>query len=283
MNATSARHAARLFDVTHRAYAVTGAASGLGFAMAQALAASGARVLLLDRDAARLDEAALRLGAGSICRTVDVAEAGALQQAIDGFVAQTGRIDGLFANAGISGGAGFGTAAGAVTGQLQAQDAAHWDRILKVNLLGVLNSMQAVIPAMKRQGRGSIVITASIAGMQVEPFVSYSYAAAKAAVIQLMRQSALELAPFGVRVNAIAPGFLRTDIAGGRLHDPAVEADLVRKIPLGRLGAPEEVQGLALLLASDAGSYLTGGVFPVDGGVLLGSAASATPPDEAAS
>ena len=273
-SAAPAAHAARLFDVAGRAYVVTGAASGLGLAISEALAANGARLLLLDRDAARLDEVTSRLGPGAASGAVDVTDARSLQQAIDGFVGDDGRLDGLFANAGISGGAGFGTAAGAATGRLQNQDASDWNRVLQTNLLGVLNSLQAVLPAMKRERRGSIVVTASIAGMQVEPFVSYSYAAAKAAVIQFMRQSALELAPFGIRVNAIAPGYVRTRIGGGRLHEAAVEADLVRRIPLGRLGEPHEVQGVALLLASDAGSYVTGSLFPIDGGALLGPSPS---------
>lgn len=277
----STAHAARLFDVAGRAYVVTGAASGLGLAISEALAANGARVLLVDRDAARLDEVASRWGAETTSSAVDVADAGALQYAVDAFVGDNGRVDGLFANAGISGGAGFGTAAGAVTGRLQDQDASHWNRVLQINLLGVLNSLQAVVPAMKRMRRGSIVVTASIAGMQAESFVSYSYAAAKAAVIQLVRQSALELAPFGIRVNAISPGYVRTGIGGGRLYDAAVEADLARRIPLGRLGAPHELQGVALLLASDASSYVTGSLIPIDGGALLGASLSPTHPIEA--
>lgn len=276
-----AAHAARLFDVAGRAYVVTGAASGLGLAISQALTANGARVLLVDCDADRIDEVASRLGAQGVASAVDVADAQALQDAVDRFIGDSGRVDGLFANAGISGGPGFATAAGAVTGRLENQDSSHWSRVLQVNLLGVLNSLQAVVPAMKQARRGSIVITASIAGMQAEPFVAYSYAAAKAAVIQLMRQSALEMAPFGVRVNAICPGFVRTGIGGGRLHDPAVEADLVRRIPLGRLGAPHEIQGVALLLASDAGSYVTGSLFPIDGGALLGGFLSSPHPIDA--
>ena len=263
-------HAAQLFDVTGRAYVVTGAASGIGLAIAEVLAANGGRLLLLDRDAQGLKDVASRLQASAASKAVDVADAGVLRQAVHAFIADTGRIDGLFANAGISGGAGFGTAAGMTSGQLEHQDGKHWHGILDINLLGVLNSLQAVVPAMKRQRSGSIVITASITGIQAEPFVSYSYAAAKAAVIQVMRQSALELGPYGIRVNAIAPGFIKTAIAGGRLHDAAVEAALSRKIALGRLGAAHELQGIALLLASSAGSYITGSVLPVDGGALLG-------------
>lgn len=260
-----------LFDVRGRTYVVTGAASGIGLAISEALVANGARVLLIDRDSGRLDEATSRLGRAASCCAVDIVDAAAVQKAIDGFAGGDNGVAGLFANAGISGGAGFGTAAGAETGCLQEQDVNGWSGILQVNLLSVLTSMQAVVPAMKRAGRGSIVVTASIAGMQAEPFVSYSYAAAKAAVIQMVRQSALELAPCGIRVNGIAPGFVRTGIAGGRLHDPAVEADLASRIPLGRLGESHEVQGVALLLASDAGSYVTGSIFPVDGGALLGA------------
>ncbi|VTY38406.1 putative oxidoreductase [Xylophilus ampelinus] len=263
--------ASRLFDVAGRGYVVTGAASGIGLAISHALAANEARVLMVDRDAERLEEAAARFGGRAVGRVVDVGDADGLKMAVHDFAAAATPIYGLFANAGISGGAGFGTASGASSGQLQAQDAALWHDVLEVNLLGVLNSMQAVIPAMKQLRRSSIVVTASIAGLHAEPFVSYSYAAAKAAVAQLVRMSALELAAFGIRVNGIAPGFVRTGIAQGRLHDPDIETQLAGRIPFGRLGEPAEVQGVALLLASDASSYVTGAIIPIDGGVLLGS------------
>jgi len=261
-NVSSTAQAARLFDVGGRAFVVTGAASGLGLAIAQTLAANGANLLLLDRDEDKLKETAATLGKAATLCVLDVSDASAIQAAVDEFTFKRGTVDGVFANAGVSGGPGFGTAMGATLGRLQDQDADHWNQVLQINLLGVLHSMKAVIPAMKQARRGSIVITASVAGMQAESFVSYAYAAAKAAVIQLVHQSALELAPFGIRV------------ANGCLHDPDVEAGLVRRIPLGRLGEPHEIQGLALLLASDAGSYLTGGLFPADGGVLLGTPVS---------
>jgi NAD(P)-dependent dehydrogenase (short-subunit alcohol dehydrogenase family) len=269
--------ASGLFDVTGQSYVVTGAASGLGTAIAQVLVANGAQVLLVDRDADGLAKAVRELGdleGRATSAIADVTDADSLRRAIDSFIQRTGRIDGMFANAGISGGPGFGTTAGAVSGQVEQQNASHWRSVLDVNLLGVLSSLQAVVPQMKRQGSGSIVITASISGLQVEPFVSYAYAAAKAAAIQLTRQSALELAPHGIRVNAMAPGFIKTAIGGGRLHDAQVVTDLSRKIPLGRLGLPRDIQGIALLLASAAGSYITGCVIPIDGGALLGAAAS---------
>ena len=120
----------------------------------------------------------------------------------------------------------------------------------------------------------SIVVTASISALHAEPFVSYVYAAAKAAAVQLVRQAALELAPHGIRVNAVAPGFIKTGIAGGKLHDPAVADSLLHRIPMGRLGIPADIQGVALLLASDASAYMTGCTIAIDGGVLLGAAPS---------
>jgi NADP-dependent 3-hydroxy acid dehydrogenase YdfG len=130
--------------------------------------------LLIDRDEKGLQVLASRLQASATMQAVDVADVAALRQAVDAFIADKGRIDGLFANAGISGGAGYGTAAGMTSGQLEHQDGKHWHGILDINLLGVLNSLQAVVPAMKRQRSGSIVVTASIAGIQAEPFLCCS-------------------------------------------------------------------------------------------------------------
>lgn len=260
-----------VFDVSGQSFVVTGAASGLGAAMSEVLSANGAHVLLMDSDVQALTAVHERLsvtGGRVQSQVVDVSNAQALQKHVADFVASRQGLDGLFANAGISGGPGFGTAAGAVTGGLEAQSPQDWERIFRINLHGVVASMQSAVSVMKLQKRGSLVLTASIAGVKAEPFVSYAYATVKSAVIQLMRQSALELAPFGVRVNAIAPGFITTNIAGGRLHDSATALSLQSKIPLGRLGSASELHGVTLLLASQASSYITGALIPVDGGVL---------------
>jgi NAD(P)-dependent dehydrogenase (short-subunit alcohol dehydrogenase family) len=119
---------------------------------------------------------------------------------------------------------------------------------------------------MKRQRSGRIVVVSSIAGIKAEAPVGYAYAATKAAINNLVRQAAMELAPFNVIINAIAPGPFRTNIAGGRISQPEVEAMFAAMVPLGRIGEPEEIKGLALLLASPAASFLTGTVIPVDGG-----------------
>jgi NAD(P)-dependent dehydrogenase (short-subunit alcohol dehydrogenase family) len=274
MNAAASVHhvsAQSIFDVTDQAFVVTGAASGLGEAMAQVLSSNNAHVLLLDKDAAslkRVHERLLAEGGQIDSQTVDVTNTHELKQHIANFIAKRQGLDGVFANAGVSGGPGFGTDLGAITGGIEAQSPADWENLFRINLHGVLASLQSAVGIMKQQGRGSLVLTASIAGVKAEPFVSYAYAAVKSSVVQLMRQAALELAPYGVRVNAIAPGFIKTNIADRRLHDSATASRLSSRVPMGRLGSPHELHGVTLLLASDASSYMTGTLIPVDGGVL---------------
>lgn len=250
---------------------VTGAASGIGRAMATALLDHGAEVLLVDRDAtalaAVLDTALPTQRQRAHSGACDITDAARFQRLVDGF----GALDALFANAGVSGGPGFGTEAGRESGTLAAQQMDHWRRVMDINLLGTATCLQAVLPALKQhpQRQGRIVVTASVAGLQAEPFVSYAYALAKAAVVQLVQQTALELAPHGITVNAIAPGFIKTGIANGHLHDDDVARGLVPRIPLGRLGDAADLGGLAVFLASRASAYITGAVIPVDGGYLL--------------
>jgi NAD(P)-dependent dehydrogenase (short-subunit alcohol dehydrogenase family) len=260
-----------IFDVTGKSFVVTGAASGLGEAMAQVLSGNNAHVLLLDKDAPSLKllhDRLVREGGQIDSQTVDVTNISELKQHIANFIAKRQGLNGLFANAGISGGPGFGTDLGAVTGGIEAQNPATWENLFRINLHGVIASLQSAVGIMKQQGRGSLVLTASIAGVKAEPFVSYAYATVKSSVIQLMRQAALELAPYGVRVNAIAPGFIKTNIAERRLHDSATAERLAARVPMGRLGSPDELHGVTLLLASNASSYMTGTLIPVDGGIL---------------
>ena len=140
-----------------------------------------------------------------------------------------------------------------------------------VNLTGIFATLQAASIPMKAQRSGRIVVTASVAGLKAEKPVGYAYAATKAAVINLVRQASRELAPHNVLVNAIAPGPFFTNIAGGRLHrDPEVVKMFADAVPLGRIAQPEEIQGLALLLASGASSFITGTVIPIDGGISAG-------------
>ncbi|HZT52307.1 MAG TPA: SDR family NAD(P)-dependent oxidoreductase [Stellaceae bacterium] len=262
--------AEQIFDVRGRVALVTGAASGLGLAYAEALAENGARVTLLDRDAAALEAAVARLkaaGGAAEGARVDVGDREALHRAIDAVAARHGRLDIAFANAGISAGPGIRTA----EGQLAAVDPARWDEVLRINLISVFETIRAASAPMKRQRDGRIVATASVAGLKSEHMAGYAYAATKAAVINIVRHAARELAPFNVMVNAIAPGPFLTNIAGGRLHrEPEIVAAFAEIVPLGRIADPAEIKGLALLLASPASSFITGTVIPIDGGIMAG-------------
>ncbi len=257
---------AGVFDVRDRVVLVTGGASGLGLAMARVLAECGARVVIADRNADRLDEAAADLP--SVERAlVDVADPAAVDELVDGVVDRHGRLDVAFANAGIGAGRGPGDA----TGLVDTFDLELWRQVLDVNLNGVVHTVRAAARPMKRQRSGSIIVTASTAGLRQDPYVAYSYVVAKAGVVNLVHQAALDLARWQVRVNAIAPGPFRTNLGGGGSRRPEADARWAAAVPLGRMGDPAEIRGLALLLASDASSFMTGAVYPVDGGQLLQS------------
>jgi NAD(P)-dependent dehydrogenase (short-subunit alcohol dehydrogenase family) len=256
---------ARLFDLSGRTAVVTGAAGGLGLAIAEALLEAGARTVLTDADAVALNEQLARLVAEhplAEARALDVTNGPAVDALLDEIAARHGAIDCVFANAGISAGRGFMVE----TGRLENIDLEAWHRVHAINLDGVLHTMRAAARHMKPRGRGRIVVTSSIAGLRAEPVSGYAYVSTKAAVNNLVRQAAIELAPHNVLVNAIAPGPFATNINGGRLRLPESVERMRSYIPLGRIAEPAEIQGLALLLASDAGSYITGAVIPVDGG-----------------
>ena len=252
-----------LFDVAGLRTVVTGAASGLGLAMAEVMAAGGARVTLADLDAEGLEEAAGRLGGDVRTARVDVSDSAAVERLFADVVEAQGGVDVAFANAGIS------LEPGVVDerGGLENLDRDAWDTVLGVNLNGVLFTMREAARHMKRQRSGRIVVTASTAGFGTDPMVGYSYSATKAAVIMLVRQAALELARHGVHVNAIAPGPFRTNIGGDAAPIPPEAWNDI--VAIGRMAEPDELKGVALLLASPASSFMTGAVVPVDGGQLL--------------
>lgn len=257
----------RLFGVQGKVVLVTGAASGLGLAIARILAECGAVVIAADRDEARLAGVADGLAAPGRMEpaVADVADAAAVTALVDGIVARHGRIDVVFANAGIARGPGPGDPGG----QADTFSLADWHALLDVNLHGVVHTVRAAATHMKRQRGGSIIATASTAGLRDDPLVSYSYVVAKAGVVNFVRQAAIDLARWQIRVNAIAPGPFKTSIGGRGPLPPAAEARWSAMVPLGRMGEPAEIGGVALLLASGAGSFITGAVYPVDGGQLL--------------
>jgi NAD(P)-dependent dehydrogenase (short-subunit alcohol dehydrogenase family) len=263
--------AEKLFDMTGKVAFVTGAGDGLGRAMAEVMAENGALTVMTDIDPAKLEAAAAPLKkAGCKIETavVDVADFARLESAIDDVVKKHGRLDTVFANAGISAGRSYLWP----EGRIDAVDMKRWDEVVHVNLTSVFMTMRRAAHHMRQQKSGRIIVTASIGGMQAEHMVGYAYAATKAAIINLVRQASRELAPHNVLVNAIAPGPFLTNIAGGRLHtEPDVRKAFEDIIPLKRLGTVEEIKGLALYLGSGASSFMTGTCIPIDGGATSGA------------
>jgi NAD(P)-dependent dehydrogenase (short-subunit alcohol dehydrogenase family) len=268
----SAEVLGRLFDVRDVRAVVTGAASGIGFGMAEVLADCGARVTLADIDAELLEESTGALaerGCKVRSEVVDVSDADRVQALFDGVVEAEGGVDVVFANAGIGSAPGFAVEGGQHLDSIERSD---WDRVIGVNLNGIMFTIGSAAAAMKRQGSGRIVVTSSVAGLRPEPVVCYGYIASKAAIVNVVRQAALDLAPHGVHINAICPGpFKGTRIGGGATldPDPATERQWVSTIPLGRMAEVEEMKGLVLLLASPAGSFMTGAAYVIDGGALV--------------
>jgi NAD(P)-dependent dehydrogenase (short-subunit alcohol dehydrogenase family) len=259
-----------MFDLTGQVALVTGAASGLGLAVTEVLAANGAHVAMLDVNEAGLAAAAEKLradGAAVETHVADIADRKMMSGLIDAVAARQDRLDIAFANAGISAGPGFqfGPAGG-----LLAASPEKWDQVMAINLTGTFTTMQAAARHMIPKKSGRIIVIASIAGLMAEPNVGYAYAASKAAVVNLVRQAAVELAPHNVLVSGIAPGPFRTNISGGRINDPNVARYFEAMVPLGRIAEPAEIKGLALLLASPASSYMTGITIPIDGGATAG-------------
>ena len=267
-----------LFSVAGLSAAVTGGASGIGLAIASALAENGARVTIMDRDAdaaAAAVEAIVAAGGEAAAATVDATDPDALRAAFAAVPARFGRLDVLFANAGISGGPGFLTLDRErnEVASIEAIDPNYFDRIVAMNLGSVFKTVQAALPHLKAAGRGRIVVTSSISARRVETFVGTPYVASKAGVEQLVRQMALELARFDITVNALAPGPVASNIAGGRLRDPVAQARFGAFHPLGgRIAVPDDIVGAALFLVSPAAAYITGAEILIDGGITLGTA-----------
>jgi NAD(P)-dependent dehydrogenase (short-subunit alcohol dehydrogenase family) len=267
----------KLFDVRGTAAIVTGAGSGIGLACATVLAANGACVTLMDRNAERLHDAVQKLSNdGGEVRgdVVDVTDRAELDRAFDAAAKAYGRIDTVFANAGIGGGPGFVTLDGKRNpdNAFENLSSERWDGNITSNLSSVFFTIQSAVRHMKPQGGGRIIVTTSIAALKTEAVVGTPYLAAKAGAAHLVRQAALELARYNILVNAIAPGPFLTSISGGRMHDDAVRKHHERVTPLKRMAKPEEIMGLALFLASPASGYITGAQMVIDGGATLGFA-----------
>lgn len=238
---------------------VTGASGGLGLHFAKLVASHGASVTLAARRREALDRACEEImAAGGTADSIemDVTDAGSIATALAPF---DRGFDIVVNNAGIGG-----------AGPALDLPEAEWDRVLDTNLKGCFLVAQAVARRLIAAGRpGAIVNTASIAGLHPSRGLS-AYGASKAGLIQLTKTLALEWARYGIRVNALCPGYIETDINREFLATDAGQA-MVRRIPQRRLGTPEDLDGALLLFASDAGSYITGATLAVDGGRLVSS------------
>ncbi|NQV55442.1 MAG: SDR family oxidoreductase [Rhodospirillales bacterium] len=265
-----------IFDVRNLVCVVTGGASGIGLAAVQALAANGAVVELLDRNGDALNEAinGLEGSDGSLTgHQVDVTDGAALEDAFGEISARHEAINVVFANAGIGGGPGFLTGDRARNQERLFENlpSDQWDQVMAVNLTGAFKTIQTAARHMK-PGGGKIIVTSSISATKAEQFVGTPYVVSKGGVRQIVRQAALELAGYGITVNAIAPGPFMTNISGGRLKDAAARKPFEDNIPMRRMGEPQDIQGLALFLASSASDYMTGAEVVIDGGFSLGFA-----------
>lgn len=232
---------------------VTGAARGIGLAIASRLAADGARVALLDLDGAAADAAAKKVGGGAIALAADVTKASEVDAAVSRVVQEWGRLDILVNNAGITG-------RSFPIWELSDED---WHRVIDADLTSVFLCCRAAVKVMLRQGSGRIINIASIAGKEGNPTL-VPYSAAKAGVIGLTKALAKEVCTRGILVHAIAPAVIGTELLQ-QMEKSTVDL-LVSKIPMGRVGRPEEVAALAAWLASDDCSFTTGAVHDLSGG-----------------
>ena len=250
------------FSLDKRVALVTGASSGLGRHFASTLAQAGSKVAVCARRLDKMQELVEQLqdtGYEAMAVAMDVSNAASVHEAFSQIAQDFGTIDLIVNNAGV-----------AATQSVLEHDEATWDQVLDTNLKGAWLVAQEGAKRMVQSGKGgSIVNIASILGERVAGGAS-SYAASKAGLIQLTKAMALELARHGIRVNALAPGYVSTDLNRDFLASDAGQR-LMARIPQRRFASPEELDGPLLLLASDAGSYITGAVLAVDGGHLVSS------------
>jgi len=245
------------FSLDDRVALVTGAASGLGRAIALGLAEEGSRVACLDRDEAGNAETAAEIGTAASVHAADVTDRAAIDGAVDSVFEQWGRIDIAVNSAGIG-------------GRSPAIDYPEemWNAVLAVNLTGTFNVCRSVARHMLDARSGSIVNIASIGGLAGYPG-SVGYQTSKGGVVQMTRTLAMEWAEHGVRVNAVAPSQFETELVLAQWEtEPQMRTQFEAKTPLGRIGQPTEIVGPVVFLASDAASMVTGHILAVDGGYL---------------
>ena len=254
----------KMFDLEGQVAVITGAGSGLGLMYAEAMAEAGACVVCADRYEAANDLAAehvRQLGSEALAVRCDVSDEGSVGVLFKAAAEHFGRVDITFANAGI---------ADPTPALLHEYSTEHWHKVIHVNLHGVFYTCREALKLMLPRRRGKLIATASMWGLagasSVFPIPAYN--ASKGAVVNLIRELALQYAPHNIQVNAICPGFFRSRLADGAYDDPGFVKAITDFTPMGRFAEAEEVKGTALYLASAASSFTTGLMMVSDGGCL---------------
>jgi NAD(P)-dependent dehydrogenase (short-subunit alcohol dehydrogenase family) len=255
---SSKKHIQPLFQLDGKVALVTGASKGIGEAMARGLAEFGASVVISSRKQDAVDEVANAFRGDGLDATGIAANMGNtedIQSLVEKTVAAYGGIDIVVNNA----------AANPVFGPIQNTDERAFDKIIDVNLKGPFELCKAAYPILKQRGGGSIINISSIGGITPEEFIGI-YSVSKAAIISLTQAMAQDWGADNIRVNAICPGLIKTRFSEALWSDPEILDRFLTKIPLQRAGTPNDIAGLAVFLASDAGAYCSGGAYLVDGG-----------------
>lgn len=247
------------FSLQGQVALITGGGTGIGLAIAQALHAAGARVVLVGRREAELTAATAAIGAGASHVVHDVTELDAAPALIARVTREVGPIDCLVNNAGIH-----------LKKPAIETTEAEFERVLRTHVFGAHALTRAVAPGMIARKRGSILFTASMASLFGIPLV-IAYTAAKSAHVGMVKGYATEFSPHGIRVNAIAPGWIETEMSRKAMDgDPARKQKILSRTPMAKFGAPSDIGWAAVYLASPAAQFVTGVILPVDGGVSIG-------------
>ena len=240
---------------TNKTALITGGASGIGAATARLFVKEGAQVLVADLDEPGMERLELELGSALAFVRTDVSNYDEVEAAVSATVARFGSLDIVFNNAGI-----------AAYGYATDLDQETWHKVISVNLHAIFYSAKASIPHLRKSGGGAIINTASISGLRGD-YLFGPYSAAKAGLINYTRSLAIDHARENIRVNCICPGLIDTPLASGVLQNPEIFEDYNRRVPMGRVGKPEEIASAVAFLASEAASYITGTALVVDGGI----------------
>jgi NAD(P)-dependent dehydrogenase (short-subunit alcohol dehydrogenase family) len=243
-----------VMQLTGKTAIVTGGGSGIGKAIAAAYAREGAKVLICGRDRARLERAAAEIGTGCVPRPADVANPKDIERLVQGAAAEFKHVDVLVNNAGVL-----------LPGAAESLTEDHWEQAMNVNVRAVWLLSRAVLPHMRAAGGGSIINIGSVLSF-LGARNRVAYAASKGAVLAMTRAMALDHAAEKIRVNCICPGIVETELVAAFNMDETARKQRLAMHPLGRFGQPEDVSGLAVFLASDAASWITGAAYTVDGG-----------------